>query len=462
MRTIVVWIGAVLMVGGLWSTLAVSQGLADEPASPSSSSEGTGRAAGKETGGSETVPPVVEGETGSPPEAGDVQERTVSLTQAVHFTDTKGQDVVVGPGRYRVEAEGTNRIRLVPAETGESVVIDVVSFTHQQTVESPVPVTVPDPEQPDVLHLALLLPGGQGVGAIGTYSGVKPRAVGDLSAVLATRNTFSIMSAQKVMGLGGVTGPLTGTLALPDRYTASTLNLTKVANALQLRFKSLSTVVVVPPGLALTNPVNIRVTYKSAATNPRWLQDTYSVTTGFRKFHNDVEGNRYARHMTLEILLTEQQPGNKFVTFPITWEIDLDPLFDVTITPLRFKLNSDCDRIGKSEIRFSWTSPDPRYPYQEKSFSTRKGTTVTITGFAWATQEVSASANLFWPQWAFYDDDLVRFGAYLGGFGPPTTKLLPTTVSGYVGRTIKDSRGQSCTADIAFDVTVTIRQYPNL
>ena len=32
MRTIAVWIGAVLMAGGLWSASAVSQGLADEPA----------------------------------------------------------------------------------------------------------------------------------------------------------------------------------------------------------------------------------------------------------------------------------------------------------------------------------------------------------------------------------------------------------------------------------------------
>jgi hypothetical protein len=72
-----VWIGAVLMVGGLWSASAISQGLADEPAAPSRSSEATGGAAGKETGGSEAGPPVGEGEPGPPPEAGEVQERGV-------------------------------------------------------------------------------------------------------------------------------------------------------------------------------------------------------------------------------------------------------------------------------------------------------------------------------------------------------------------------------------------------
>jgi hypothetical protein len=114
---------------------------------------------------------------------GQVQEQTVSLTQAVHFTDAKGQDVVVGPGNYRVEAEGTNRIHLLPTGTGKAVVIDAVSFTHQQPVENPVPVTTPDPQQPDVLNLALLLPGGQGVGAVGAYSGVKPRAVTNWAAL---------------------------------------------------------------------------------------------------------------------------------------------------------------------------------------------------------------------------------------------------------------------------------------
>jgi hypothetical protein len=161
-----VWLGAVLMVGGLWSASGINQGLADELT----------------PGATQTQ------ETQSVPQSGQVQERTVSLTQALHFTDAKGQDVVLGPGSYRVEAEDINRIRLVPTKTGESVVIDAVTFTHHQTVESPVPLTVPDPENPDVLHLALLFPVGTGLEAIGTYSGVKPRAV--------TKTTIVVLAMQ--------------------------------------------------------------------------------------------------------------------------------------------------------------------------------------------------------------------------------------------------------------------------
>jgi len=125
----------------------------------------------------ETVSPPGEGKPTLSAGADELHERTVSLEQAVHFTDAKGQDVVVGPGTYRAEAEDMNRMRLVPTETGESVAIDAVNFTHQQMVESPVAITVPDPQQSDMLHLVLLFPSGTGLDAMGTYSGVKPRAV---------------------------------------------------------------------------------------------------------------------------------------------------------------------------------------------------------------------------------------------------------------------------------------------
>ena len=198
MRTIIVGLGAVVMAGGLWSASVVSQGLADEPAAPSSSSEATGGAAGTETGGSEAVPPVVEREPGPPPETGEVQERTVSLTQAVHFTDVKGQDVVVGPGSYRVDAEGTNRIRLVPAETGGAVVVEAISLTHQQTVESRVPVTIPG-EDPDVIHIVLVLPNGQALDAPGSYSGALSRAV--------TRAPLTAVTVQQALAAQGVIKP---------------------------------------------------------------------------------------------------------------------------------------------------------------------------------------------------------------------------------------------------------------
>jgi hypothetical protein len=216
-----------------------------------------------------------------------------------------------------------------------------------------------------------------------------------------------------------------------------------------------------PPGLALTNPVNIRVTFNSSVSGSRWNQNVYNASTGYRNFHNDPEGNRAARHMRLDILLTEVQPNNQSVNFPITWEIDLDPLFDVTITPLRFTLNTDCDRIGKSEIHFLWYAPDASR-YSEKGFSTSKGKTTTINEFSWTRQEVSAKGNLMWPTWSFYEKDTNILSPLQYDIPKPTIKLLPGS-GGYVGRTLKDSSGQGgCAADTAFDITIRVRQYLNL
>jgi hypothetical protein len=261
----------------------------------------------------------------------------------------------------------------------------------------------------------------------------------------------------------GALGQRPTVFALPPRFNAPTPNLNLVANALGLKTKSLSILLTAQPGLAVTNPVNIRVTYNSSVTGSRWIQNIYDAKNGYRNFHNDPDGNRAKRHMKLDILLTEQQPGNQFVNFPITWEIDLDPLFDVAITPLRFKLNTSCERFyeGDADIHFLWYSPDaPKY--SERSFQSSKGKTTVINEFAWARQEVSAAANLFFPTFSFYEKDTNVFSPLQYDIPKPSYKLLPGS-SGYVGRTLNDSSGQKgCSADIAFDINITIRQYLNL
>jgi len=172
------------------------------------------------------------------------------------------------------------------------------------------------------------------------------------------------------------------------RFNAPTPNLNLVANALGLKTKSLSILLTAQAGLAVTNPVNIRVTYNSSATGSRWIQNIYDPKAGYRNFHNDPEGNRAKRHMKLDILLTEQQPGNKQVNFPITWEFDLDPLFDVSLTALRFTLNSSCERFyeGDADIHFLWYAPNAS-KYRDKSFQATKGKTTTINEFAWARRK---------------------------------------------------------------------------
>lgn len=150
MRAFAVWVGAVMLLGGLYSSTLVSQGLADQPAAPSRSSEVPHGAGAKEASGAEAVPLVVERQPGPPVEAGDVQERT-----RIH--DHRTQPGIVTPSRPAPPSDG----------------------------------------QP---------------------------------------------------------------LPLPNS-PAPTLNLAAVANAMRYDYKSLSTVVTVPPGLPLSKPVTISIGY---------------------------------------------------------------------------------------------------------------------------------------------------------------------------------------------------------
>jgi len=274
------------------------------------------------------------------------------------------------------------------------------------------------------------------------------------------------LSAFAVAALAGVVRPpVTGQLPAVKgavlRYAGPTENITKVANALTVRAKSLTTLVKVLPGLALTKPVTIIVDYSSPAGKNR-ISQTYETRNGNRLIYNDPVGNRYPRQLTTSITLTEDNPGGQPFTYSFPpGKLTLDPLFDVSITPLRFTMTSKCDRVGNSEIQFMWYSPEAKY--RQKGFSTKKGSLVTIGEFAWTKQEVSASAKLLWPTWAFIEKDRQVFSPQQWSIPKQDLKLLPSTASGYVGRSLREASGKSgCSADIAFDVTVQIHQYQDL
>ena len=65
----------------------------------------------------------------------------------------------------------------------------------------------------------------------------------------------------------------------PDRHQAPTANLTLVANGLRLKYKSLTTLVVAPPNIPVTQPVEISIGYYSPAGSQRITQ-SYVRSTG--------------------------------------------------------------------------------------------------------------------------------------------------------------------------------------
>ena len=155
---------------------------------------------------------------------------TIVLERPVHFLTPSGEDdVVVGPGTYEVEA-AKEGLRLTPKEgkAEEAKLIQANPMPHPESLQ--VPKAVAEPRDEDALYVALLLPEGTGLEAVGSYSGVRPRGVessntaygmGALEVFLRTTNApasqntaIGVMTLER--NIVGMLNTAVGTLALQD------------------------------------------------------------------------------------------------------------------------------------------------------------------------------------------------------------------------------------------------------
>ena len=273
-------------------------------------------------------------------------------------------------------------------------------------------------------------------------------------------------SSASKLPAAGAAAPLIGTFAQADRYQAPTPNLTMVANGLRLFHKSVSTLVTAAPNLPVTQPVEISIGYYSPAGNQRITQ-SYVRSTGNRFLYNDKEGDGKPRTLQVVITLSEPKPGGGAETFAITWPTPIEPLYDVAIGPFAFDLISKCDAVGKSEILFTWYSPDRQY--HKHRFSTRAGSRTMIAPFAWTRQEVGWTQQLFREQTEFFDEDNAAtemlWACLPSGCGFSVTVLnqnhLLTGNTQLVKGNLK-AHNDNCQAYYEYHMTKTLRWYPSL
>ncbi|BFU96682.1 MAG: hypothetical protein NTNFB02_34040 [Nitrospira sp.] len=201
----------------------------------------------------------------------------------------------------------------------------------------------------------------------------------------------------------GITAPTPGTVLPPDRYQASTPNLTLIANALRLNHKSLTTLVTLPPNLSVTRPVDIGIIYTSP-TGIGQTKQSYAGGTGNRFLYNDREGDGKPRAMDIAITLTEPSAGEVGI-YRMKWQANLDPLYDVAMGRFEFTLLNFCDTAGQTEIRLVWALPDAR-SYSHRGWSTAiVPDTTQVPEFTWVRSEVSWSQPLHQESFTFVDDD---------------------------------------------------------
>ena len=510
MRTMAVWLGAVLMAGGLWSASVISQGLADEPAAPSSSSEATEGATGKEPGGSETVPPVVEGEPALPADSGEVQERAVPIvpdnsTQRLAIViyenpNFGGRSQTLGVGEHRL-SDFNDLASSIRVPTG----LVAVLYEHADAgggygISADLLEDRPDLSQVNIndklSYVRVFSSTANGRSYIWARNSVqngqflwghweRPQASG------TPVNTMAVVAPPLPPNIRppGI-GPFTGTLTPSNQYYAPTANLTAVANALSqsLKYKGLTTEITTTPGLVLTQPVEITIWYTSPGSPliVKRLTQPYSRKFGNRFVYHDPEGEGKQRRLRMDVTLTEPNPGGGLYGYLLSGHADLAPLYDIAISPLTFTLLHDCDLVGDSEIRVVWIPPEVSDgTRREKSINMSPGRTVTIQEFAWARTEVDAAAHLHMLSLGFAERDphvdiippydipglwvpristvnLVPGKTQDFSIGMFSNQYTPYTPDMLVGPPEVRAGSTKCDAKLEYRITYTLRTYPTL
>jgi hypothetical protein len=246
------------------------------------------------------------------------------------------------------------------------------------------------------------------------------------------------------------------TLSLPPNAnpSAPTDNLNRVAKALHLNHKSVTAVLTVQSGLYLTNRVDI-----SALFGRQRVTQTYNNSTGNRLLATFPEG--YGRHEEEVIVsLAEKLPDGNSALYAVRFKVDIEALYDLTISPLTFYLHDDCDDFGDSEPDVIWFHPDGKG--DEVDFSLAGGETYQIRKFARTLHEVAVSSSL--KQLTFAFEELDGFGDFTRPPRPPSRSTERLTI-GEDSRAFFTMTAQTddyCAADFSYTTKFQLLQYPGL
>ena len=99
----------------------------------------------------------------------------ISLDRPTHFTAPDGSDVQLPAASYSLEPAGESSLRLIK-DAEPAIEIQATRVPHDEAISAPLTLAVMEEGQDEELHLLLLLPGGQGLDATGSFSGIRSRS----------------------------------------------------------------------------------------------------------------------------------------------------------------------------------------------------------------------------------------------------------------------------------------------
>jgi hypothetical protein len=256
----------------------------------------------------------------------------------------------------------------------------------------------------------------------------------------------------------------------PALYVGPTQNITAVANALTWNHKSLTILITITRGLALTHPVTISIAYLSPVPGgPERQTQGYAALTGNQFLRGDPEGNGQPRRVHVDITLSEPNPAGGVYNYNVPMDLDLVPLYDVTLGTLQFSLLNDCATVafgGDTHIKLRWMNPLAQQ--NDAEFATRGGKMTVITGFAWNAQEVNASQFLRMPEFGFLAYSTLAADLWHEPYFNPaapwdtqthTLLALGPTHTITIRGGVKAFNDSYCSAYYEYRITATLRAY---
>jgi hypothetical protein len=197
----------------------------------------------------------------------------------------------------------------------------------------------------------------------------------------------------------------------------------------------------------------------SVAVKVKW--GNYAQSSGY---YSNTYGSRFAinfppndgsqRWEVINVTMSETTNGRTY-TYTAGRSVAIQAIWDVALTPLQFKLLSDCSWIGDSDIQLYFSHSAA---YGTVDFSLGTGQTHSVAEFAKTWNEVGVSSDLRVPYIEWADTNFHWSGARLG---PPSGQTLSDQriLPGTSHHTQIVGDDGNCRGQIDYDTYINVHTY---
>jgi hypothetical protein len=235
---------------------------------------------------------------------------------------------------------------------------------------------------------------------------------------------------------------------------APTPTLRRVAAALHLQNRSVSTLVSVPAGIAIDGGRPFEISVSFGGTR---VTQNYDLVHGNRLTHDFSAGDGSRRLEQVDITLRETLANGQFQPYGIRSSLPVEPLYDIKVSDLYFhEAGGHCDVGSPADPFIAWKDPAGANHHEEIDPGIFDDFDV-LYSFADTWREVGASRGFTEPGIIWFEEDTGEFHNNYPevSAGPP---LLPGT-SRKVQQLIPPKQGGPCLGEFTYFLDYTLHTY---